>query len=33
MSGEKNISDLIKGMTPTLNQGEYVYASVKDAFS
>ncbi len=30
MTGETNLSKLIKGMTPKLNKGEYVFASVKD---
>lgn len=29
MAGETNLSQLIKGMKPELNQGEYVFASVK----
>ena len=29
MTGEKNISDLIKGMSPKLNKGEYVFVTVK----
>ncbi|WP_158975076.1 ACT domain-containing protein [Cellulophaga sp. L1A9] len=31
MSGIKNISALVKGMTPKLNEGTYVFSSVKDA--
>nr|WP_320119596.1 ACT domain-containing protein [uncultured Marinifilum sp.] len=30
MKGEKDISILIKKMTPILNQGEYVFSTVKD---
>ena len=30
MAGETNISNLIKGMTPKLNDGEYVFCTVKD---
>ncbi len=30
MTGETNLTKLIKGMTPKMNEGEYVFASVKD---
>ena len=30
MTGEINISELIKGMTPVLNKGEFVFATLKD---
>ena len=30
MSGEKNLVELIKGMTPILNSGDYVFATIKD---
>jgi uncharacterized protein len=30
MAGETNISELIKGMTPILNRGEYVFTTLKD---
>lgn len=30
MTGETNISKLIKGMTPKMNSGEYVFSTVKD---
>lgn len=30
MTGESNLSDLIKGMSPRLNEGEYVFISVID---
>jgi hypothetical protein len=30
MTGETNISELIKGMTPILNRGEYVFTTLKD---
>lgn len=30
MAGEKNISELIKGMTPQLNEGEYVFTTLQD---
>ena len=33
MSGEKNIAALIKGMTPKLNSGEYVFCTVADISS
>jgi uncharacterized protein len=30
MAGEKNLSQLIAGMNPKLNKGEYVFVSVED---
>jgi len=30
MAGETNLAQLIKGMTPKLNTGEYVFVRVKD---
>lgn len=30
MAGETNLSDLIKGMTPILNDGEYVFSTIRD---
>lgn len=31
MGGETNLSKLIKGMTPKLNEGEYVFCTTNDA--
>lgn len=31
MRGEKNLAKLIKGMTPKLNSGDYVFTTVSDA--
>jgi len=31
MAGETNLTQLIKGMTPILNKGDFVFATVKDA--
>jgi hypothetical protein len=30
MAGETNISELLKGMTPKLNDGEYIFSTIKD---
>jgi len=30
MAGETNLSQLIKGMSPKLNDGEYVFSTIKD---
>lgn len=30
MTGEKNLSKLIKGMTPKLNLGDYVFTTIND---
>lgn len=30
MAGKTNLAQLLKGMTPKLNEGEYVFISVKD---
>jgi len=30
MKGEANLSELVKGMTPKLNEGAYVFATVED---
>ncbi|TPN82897.1 ACT domain-containing protein [Aquimarina algicola] len=30
MTGETNLSELIKGMTPKLNDGDYVFSTVND---
>lgn len=30
MAGETNLSQLLKGMTPKLNDGEYVFSTVQD---
>ncbi|MFD0836429.1 ACT domain-containing protein [Mariniflexile aquimaris] len=30
MAGETNLTQLIKGMTPKLNDGEYVFSTIKD---
>lgn len=30
MAGETNLSELIKGMSPVLNKGEYVFCSIGD---
>ncbi|BAX81688.1 ACT domain-containing protein [Labilibaculum antarcticum] len=30
MAGETNLSELLKGMTPKLNDGEYVFSTIKD---
>ena len=33
MAGESNLSELIKGMTPVLNKGEYVFTTLNDLSS
>jgi len=33
MTGEKNLSKLLQGMTPVLNDGTYVFSTVKDSAS
>lgn len=30
MTGETNLSELIKEMTPKLNNGDYVFSTIKD---
>jgi hypothetical protein len=30
MAGESNLSKLLKGMTPILNDGEYIFSTIKD---
>ena len=30
MAGETNLSELIKRMTPKLNEGDYVFSTLKD---
>ncbi len=30
MAGETNLSELLKGMTPKLNDGDYVFSTIKD---
>ena len=30
MAGETNLSELVKGMTPKLNDGDYVFSTIKD---
>jgi len=33
MAGKSNLSELIKGMTPVLNKGEYVFTTLNDLSS
>ena len=33
MVGETNLSELVKGMTPVLNKGEYVFTTINDLSS